>query len=136
MKTTCGSRAIVVQSHILDLTTTVFSNLVQQKPVDRTADAKSKHTCVWMFLHFRNNLHVVADFPVGHEANNADMALRVGRIQGGLDCLHHLCSPCAGSRIQKGLRFLQVLSVSGDWLGKKYVRIAGKSDQIKGIGGI
>src|SRR5216684_7312836 len=92
MKTTSSGRAIVVQSNILDFATTVFSYLVQQKPVDGTADTKGKHTCVWMFLHFRNDLHVVANFPVGHETNDAHVSLRVGRIECSLDRLHHLCS--------------------------------------------
>src|SRR5258705_9146372 len=136
MKTTCRGRAIVVQGHILDFTTTIFSNLVQQKPVDRTADTKSKHTCVWMFLHFRNDLLAVADFRVSNEANNSHVSLRIGRIECSLNRLHHLRSAVSRTGAQKVLCFLQILRCRRDWLGKKYASVAGKGDQVESIGGI
>src|SRR6185503_10886673 len=92
MKATSGSRAVIIECHVFNFPATLFGHLVEQEPVHRTTDAKTKHASVGMLLHFRDDLHVVAHIAVGHKADDAHVVLRIGGIQCGSDSCHHFCS--------------------------------------------
>ena len=61
-----------------------------------------------MLLDFADNLHVVADVTVSHEANHTHMILSVGRIHGRFDGFHHLCATAALTSFEKRLRLRQI----------------------------
>src|SRR5689334_12708775 len=89
-----------------------------------------------MFLHFRDDLHVVADVTVRHEANDANVRLIVGWIKGSLDGLHHLGATIAIAPTQKCLRLLEVRRSGRHRLWKQYARVACEGDEVERVGGI
>ena len=48
-----------------------LGHFVEQEPVYRFADTERKHARVLMLLNFGNDLHVVSDVTISHEANDA-----------------------------------------------------------------
>ena len=61
-----------------------------------------------MLLHFADDLHVVTDVTIGHEADDAHVIRSVGRIHRSLDRLHHFRATAALPRFEERLRFGQV----------------------------
>jgi len=90
MKAARCHRAVILEADVLYFAAPVFRHLVEQETVDCATDAKCEDAGVWMFLHFGDDLHIVADIAVGHEAYDPHMLLRVGRIKSRPNGFHHL----------------------------------------------
>src|SRR5690349_16346627 len=86
-----------------------------------------------MLLHFRNDLHVVPNITVSHEANDAHVILVVGRLERRLNRRHHLGAASAGTRLQKRLRLAEIGSCCRHRLWKENLRVARKRDQIERV---
>src|SRR4030095_15419738 len=86
-----------------------------------------------MLLDFRNDLHIVANITISHEANDADMILRGRWIKRCFDGFHHLSSTITGTLSEKFLRLGQIFWSRRHWLRKEYACITGKCDQVKSI---
>src|SRR3954452_17737235 len=106
MKASRRGGSIVIKANVLDLAASRFSHLVEQKAIDRAADAKREHARVRMLLHFRDDLHVVADVTVSHEANDAHVRLIVRWLKCSLDGLHHLGAAIPRTGTEKRLRLI------------------------------
>src|SRR5262245_54856281 len=86
-----------------------------------------------MLLHFGDDLHVVADFSVSHEADYANVVLFAGWSERGANGVHHLGSARSLKGREKTLRTLQVFSRRWDRLRKQNVSVAGEGDQVESV---
>ena len=110
MKSTCRSRAIVIQANVFDFAASVLRHVVEQEAIYAVANPKGKHPRVRMFLHFTDDFHVIANVTIGHEANDTHMVLRVGWIHRSLDGFHHLRATAALAGFEERLGLRQILS--------------------------
>src|SRR5947209_20493498 len=92
MKTTRSRRAVIVERNVFDFTSPFFSNLIEQKAIDRASNSKCEDARVRALLNLRDMLEAVPDLAVRHEAEGAYMVLRVRGIELGLYSLHHVIS--------------------------------------------
>ena len=69
VKPFCGSRAVIFERNILDLTPARLRHLVEQVPDSLNADAKGKHAGRWKSRDLADDLGFVADITIGHEAH-------------------------------------------------------------------
>src|SRR5262249_60354028 len=103
---------------ITDFASTGLGLFAQRESFHGRADAERENARVRVFLHFGDDLHVVADVPVGHKTDDPDVVLRVGWIEGGADCFHHLGSARSLTGREENLRPMQVFLRRWDWLRK------------------
>src|SRR5215213_3069261 len=89
-----------------------------------------------MLLHFRDDVHIVSNVTVSHEANDANVSLIVRWRERGFDRRHHLSAAIARARAEKCLRLAEVCSCCRYWLWKQYARIACERDQVERVKGI
>ncbi len=131
-----GGRAVVVERDVLDLASPLLGHPVEQEAVHRVADAEGEDAGVRVLLDLADDLHVVADVAVGHEADDPHVVLIVGRLERRADGLHHLGPARAVARFEELARGLQVLGRGPNGLGEEDVRVAGKGDQVEGVVGV
>src|SRR5215213_245015 len=86
-----------------------------------------------MLLHFRDDLHIVADVTVSHEANDANVSLIVRWRERGLDRRHHLSATIPRARAEKCLRLAEVRSCCRHRLWKQYARVTCERDQVERV---
>src|SRR5215510_10676379 len=108
MKTSRRRGAVVIQRDILHFSTSGFGHLVEQKTIHGSADAECKHTRVRMLLDLGDDLHLVADVTVSHEANDTNVRLIVRWLKRRFDRFHHLGATRAVTRTEKRLGLSQV----------------------------
>src|SRR6266550_4210074 len=89
MKALSYFRGVAILDDVFHLAAPVFSNLVQQEAVWRTAKAHCKHARARVLLHFGNDFQVVADLAVSQKASDAYMILSVRWCQGRANGFHH-----------------------------------------------
>src|SRR5262245_2254164 len=133
MKSLRRGGAVVVERYIFDLTAPVLGHLVEQEPIHRTADAEREHASVRVLLNFRDDLHIVADVTVGHEAHYANMILRVRRIKRSANRLHHLGTAFTAAVCEECLSLRKICWRGRNGLPEQDACIARKSDQVKGV---
>ena len=109
MKSTGGSRAIVIQANVFDFAASVLRHVVEQETIHAVANPKGEHPRVWMLLHFADDFQIVADITISHEAHDAHVSLCVRGVHRSLDGFHHLSATTALAGFEERLGLRQIL---------------------------
>ncbi len=123
--------SVVGERHELRFAAAFGRDLLQQKPVHRVADAEREHACVRVLAHLADDLHIVSDLAVGHEADHAHVVLMVRRLERRPDRRHHLGATAALLSVEDGVRSSEVLLCRGNGGWKEDRRLAREGDQVE-----
>ncbi|HPC74788.1 MAG TPA: thiamine pyrophosphate-dependent enzyme, partial [Syntrophales bacterium] len=112
---------------------TLDGHPVQKVPIDGIADAEREDAGIRMALNLGEDLALVADVAVGHEAHDPHVILSVGGIERSADGGHHFSPATAAPAPEKLLRFREVCRGCRHRSGEEHRRVAGERYEIERV---
>jgi len=114
-----------------------FGQAVQQVAIDRGADAETEYAAgAEAFVHFGENLGLVADVSVRHEADQSEPAGIVTKIQSGFDALDHHGPTAAAKAVHVFEALANIFWGGSQRTGAELRGIVGKANDLKGVVGL
>ena len=101
-------------------------DLIEQRAIDRAADAERKNARVRVAFYLGDYFVVVADLAIGHKTDDAKVVLGIRRFERSLDGLHHLCAASSLPPGEKRLGRLEICLRRRDWFVEQHRGVAGK----------
>ena len=128
---------VFVEVHVVHDAPPDLSHAVEQVAVDAGADAEGEEArLAEALIDGGENLGLIADLAVGHEADDPHALGVRGEVEGRLDALDHLRSAAALHGVDVGEALLDVLGRVRDGLGRELGGAAREADDLEGVVGV